>query len=242
MTIPYDGPMMTENFLARLSWRANLLAGLLAAIPCAASSQSPRNVYDSIAPLASYMQKDAADEIVLARSAAPPSVSSDADILVFSSSGYDRAATGKNGWTCLVQRSWNGQYDNPEFWNPKIRVPICFNAAASESVLPVYLERTKSVLARRNLRAVIDEGKLHTVPDPKPGSFAMMMSKQGYLGDGVGAAAPHVMIFAANVSDKELGANLDQAPVGATPGDKPSITIFYFAARRWSDGTAFVSK
>ena len=104
-------------------------------------------LYKDMAPLSEYLIKDEAQEIALARSAAPASISGDAEIMVMDANGYHRAVTGKNGWTCLVQRSWNDTYVKPDFWNPKIRVPICLNAAASRSVLPHYLERTKWVLA-----------------------------------------------------------------------------------------------
>ncbi|HEY0799294.1 MAG TPA: hypothetical protein VGD54_00510 [Steroidobacteraceae bacterium] len=29
-----------------------------------------------------------------------------------------------------VQRSWIAGTDDPDFWNPKLRAPICFNAPA----------------------------------------------------------------------------------------------------------------
>jgi hypothetical protein len=37
--------------------------------------------------------------------------------------------------------------NDPDFWNPKFRAPICFNPAAARTVLPAYLERTKWALA-----------------------------------------------------------------------------------------------
>jgi hypothetical protein len=222
--------------------RTILVVAFLIADASHSYAQVPANAYRDIAPLQSYLEKSEANEIVLARSAAPPSISSAADILAFDSRGYHRAVTGKNGWTCLVERSWNDTFDNPEFWNPKIRVPICFNAAAGRSVMPVYLERTKWVLAKHSLPAVVAEQRTHPVPDPERGSFAMMMSKHGYLADGVGPAGPHVMVFLANTPDITWGAHLPGSPVGATPGDKPSITVFFLPARTWSDGTPVIPK
>lgn len=195
-----------------------------------------------MARLEAYLGLSEADEIALARSAAPPSISADAEILVFGSAGYKRVATGKNGFTCLVERSWNDDFADPEFWNPKIRVPICFNAAASRSVLPVYLERTKWVLAKRSLPQMVTASKAKPAPDPEPGSLAYMLSPKGYVADGVGAPAPHMMIFLARMPASAWGANLPGSPIGATPGDKPSITIFYMPARKWSDGTPYPPK
>jgi hypothetical protein len=205
-----------------------------------ALAQRAGKKYSAVDPLSSYLEIDDEAEIVLARSAAPRSISDSAEILVFGLSGYHRGRSGSNGWTCVVQRSWTDAYDNAEFWNPKIRVPICFNAPASRSVLPVYLDRTKWVIAKRSLPEIITESHRHSIPDPLPGSFAMMMSKHGYLADGVGAAAPHVMFFLPRVPQQDLGANLPGSPVGATPGDKPAITIFYLPSRTWSDGVPFV--
>ncbi|MBA3678218.1 MAG: hypothetical protein H0W74_12595 [Sphingosinicella sp.] len=195
------------------------------------------NPYVSMFPLEAYLEKSELSEIALARSAAPASISGNAEVLVLDATGHHRALTGKNGWTCLVQRSWNDAYEKPDFWNPSIRVPICFNMAAARSILPVYLERTKWVLAKRSLADVLVEARAHPVPDPEPGSFAMMMSKQGYLADGIGPAYPHVMVYMSNVPEAAWGANLLASPVGATPGYKPSITVFYLPAKKWSDGT-----
>ena len=69
-----------------------------------------------------------------------------------------------------------------------------------------------------------------------------MLSPRGYLADGVGAAAPHLMVFLADMPEAAWGANLPDSPIGATAGDKPSITIFYMPARKWSDGTPYQPK
>lgn len=200
-------------------------------------AQTPAKSYPQMAALEAYLEPSAADEIALARSAAPASIADSADILVFDAHGYHKLASGRNGFTCLVERSWNDGFDNPEFWNPRIRVPICFNEAAARTVLPVYLARTAAVLGTHSLPAVMRAARMDSVPDPAPGSFAIMMSRRGYLADAVGAAGPHTMVFLANVPGSAWGANLAGSPVGSTPGDKASITIFYLPARQWSDGT-----
>jgi hypothetical protein len=40
---------------------------------------------------------------------------------------YQTAFQGKNGFVCVVQRSWATAFDDAEFWNPKLRAPVCFN-------------------------------------------------------------------------------------------------------------------
>jgi hypothetical protein len=203
----------------------------------APSAQALAALYREMAPVEAYLGTDEAEEIGLARSAAPPAISRDAEILAFGTNGYHRAVAGTNGWTCLVQRSWNNAYSDPEFWNPKIRVPICFNAPASRTVLPVYLQRTLSVLAKRSLSAVVTVANNQSVPDPERGSLAIMMSKHSYVGDAVGTLGPHLMVFLPDVPAEAWGANLDGVPINSAPGDKPSITIFFLGTRAWSDGT-----
>ncbi len=118
------------------------LALLFASVgPAYAQTPNP-----TMAPIEQYRMASQSDEIALARSAAPASVSSEAEILTLASRGYKTAARGKNGFVCIVERAWANEYDSAEFWNPKVRAPICFNAAAARSVLPGYLRRTEWAL------------------------------------------------------------------------------------------------
>jgi hypothetical protein len=77
------------------------------------------------------MSRDA--DISLARSAAPKSISDDAEILVFTESGFQTAVKGTNGFVCMVARSWSADYADPDFWDPKLHAPICYNALAARS-------------------------------------------------------------------------------------------------------------
>src|SRR3984957_10507248 len=114
----------------------------LVAILCAARpvrAADAKNPYPtSMAPLDQYlMGRDA--EIALARSAAPPSISQDATVMVLGRHGYETAVEGKNGFLCIVERSWAQSTDQTEFWNPKMRAPHCFNAQATRSFAPIDL-------------------------------------------------------------------------------------------------------
>src|SRR5271165_6751122 len=122
------------------------IAFLLCAI-ASASAQDIKGKYPEMAPLAQYLMASPADEIALARTAAPASIAAGADVLTLSSHGYETAVKGKNGFTCLVQRGWAASFENPVFWNPRNRSPICLNPAAVRSILPAYVERTQWVLA-----------------------------------------------------------------------------------------------
>jgi hypothetical protein len=81
--------------------------------------------YPAMASIGKYRMPSAAEEIALARSAAPASISGDADVLTLGDHGYETAVKGKNGFVCMVWRSWTAEFDNAEFWNPKLRAPIC---------------------------------------------------------------------------------------------------------------------
>jgi hypothetical protein len=77
--------------------------------------------YLSMAPPDQYLMERNA-EILLARSAAPAAVSSDAEVLILGRHGYETGVEGKNGFVCVVERSWTSAFDDPEFWNPNLRV------------------------------------------------------------------------------------------------------------------------
>src|SRR5262249_1544585 len=121
-----------------------------------AKAQDAKAPYPSMAPLDQYLIQDRNTEIALAQSAAPESISREAQVLVLGRHGYETAVTGKNGFVCLVQRSWTAGIDFPEFWNPKLRAPICFNPAAARTYLPRQIKRTQLVLAGSSKNQMFD--------------------------------------------------------------------------------------
>ena len=68
-----------------------------------AMAQDAKAPYPSMAPLDQYLMEDRSSEIALARSAAPQSISHDAEVLVLGRHGYETAIEGKNGFVCLVE-------------------------------------------------------------------------------------------------------------------------------------------
>ena len=118
-------------------------------------AQSPKSAYPNMAPLEQYlMDRDA--EIALARSAAPEAISRDAKILVLGRHGYETATEGRNGFVCVVERAWESPLESPEFWNPKIRGPLCLNPQASRSILPLTYKRTEMALAGQTKAQIIE--------------------------------------------------------------------------------------
>jgi hypothetical protein len=217
------------------------LALLFAAV-APASGLNAKTSYPSMAPVEQYRMANQAEEIALARTAAPASISNDADVMVLGASGYVTAMKGTNGFVCFVERSWAAFFDDPVFWNFKNRSPNCFNAAAVRSVLPALLERTQWVLAGVSKAEMQTRTKTSAAAntEPEPGSFSYMMSKQGYLNDDDGPWHPHLMFFASHTTAAAWGANLPGSPVFASEGGPNQTTIFYVPLAKWSDGTSAV--
>lgn len=212
------------------------------AAPLRMAGQDHKTSYPSMAPLEQYlMQRDA--EIALARSAAPESISQDATIQVLGPHGYETAVEGKNGFVCLVERGWMSPPDAPEFWNPKLRGPICFNPPAARSVVPTTYKRTEMVLARKTKEEIIEGNKAlfekGELPALEPGSMSYMMSKDAYLTDGGDHNLAHLMFYTPALDGKVWGADLPKSPVMLNPqfkGVQP-VDVFVVSVGRWSDGT-----
>ena len=111
-------------------------------------AQDAATPYPNMAPIDQYLMTDQGAEIALARSAAPESISRDAEVLVLGRHGFETAVKGKNGFVCIVGRSWTSAPD-ADFWNPKVRVPMCVNAAAAHSYLLRLTKETEWGLAGR---------------------------------------------------------------------------------------------
>ena len=221
------------------------LAVLLASCG-SAYAQSPQSAspYPTMAPAEKYLMPSAADEIAMARTAGPPSVSANAEVLVLTKTGYVVGAKGNNGWVCFIERSWTGGLDDPEFWNPKPRAPNCFNSPAVRSVLPQYVARWKWAVAGDTREQIAQKSKAayasHEFTDPAPGSFSFMMSKEGYLNDQVaGPWHPHVMHFVAYADVVNVwAAGLPGSPIILGPYQRAyEPNTIFIPVRRWSDGS-----
>lgn len=207
-----------------------------------ASAQPDKNPYDRMAPLDQYLIADQNAEVALARSGAPASISGEAEVMVLGRTGFTTAVEGKNGFVCVVERGWGAATTEAEFWNPKIKAPICFNAAAARSFLPIFLLKTKLVLAGKSkaeilaaTNAAFDKKEL---PALEPGAMCYMMSKQQYLNDRGKSWHPHLMFFVSGDAAKSWGADMEGSPVMAGPDPEERATIMMVLVGKWSDGTA----
>jgi hypothetical protein len=204
-------------------------------------AQDRKARYPGMTSLDQYlMERDA--EVILARSAAPQSISHDADVMVLGRHGYETAVKGKNGFVCMVERSWSAGFDDPDFWNPKVRAPICFNAPAARYNLPLTIKRTGLILSGQSkaqiskaIEAAFDTKQL---PALESSAMCYMMSKQGYLSDSNGHWHPHLMFFTPLTEPIAWGAGLPGSPVIGARHAEERMTVFLVPVSQWSDGTA----
>lgn len=223
----------------------HLIAPVVAVAIVAATGNLPaqdaKASYAAMAPLEQYLMSDASAEIALARSGAPAPIADKAEVMVLGRDGYKTAVQGSNGFLCIVERGWGASTDQAEFWNPKVRSPICFNAASARSFAQIYLMKTKLVLAGKSkaeivaaTSAALDNGEL---PKLEPGGMCYMMSKEQYLNDVGVHWHPHVMFFVSGDAAKSWGADVDESPVIAANDPEERVTIMMVWVAKWSDGS-----
>jgi len=154
-------------------------------------------------------------EIALARSAAPPAVSDDATVMILTERGFEVAETGRNGVTCVVNRS---QPDSLE--------PHCFDAEGSATVLPIELRRTELLREGKSLAEIdreIGQGLVagrYRLPRRPAMSYMMSSGQVLYDDDGtrVGKWQPHLMIFYPNLTPADLG-------LGGEPSSRAAVVV-----------------
>lgn len=227
---------MRRNHSLRNYVLAGAALALLGAAERVAAQKSP--------DLAPYLMADRGAEVALARSAAPASVSGAATVIVLTRSGFVEAAHGRNGFTCLVARSFNASIGDPGFWNPQVRAPHCLNPQASRSILPEMKKREEwimagvspSQIAARTRRAYAS----HEFPMPEAGAMAYMMSPQQDFAGTNPHWMPHLMFYYDRSTPASAwGAGGMSAPViNGSAGDPSSpVLTLLIPVRQWSDGT-----
>jgi hypothetical protein len=215
------------------------------AVAQTATTPSTTTPYAKMAPVDEYLMADRAAEIALARSAAPESISRDAEVLVLGRHGFETAVKGKNGFVCIVGRGWTSAADS-DYWNPKVRVPMCVNAAAARSYLLRFTKETEWGLAGRtpaqmneSIAAAIAKKEL---PAMEPGAMCYMMGKEGYGSDSNPHWPSHLMFFYSDTDPASWGANLPGSPVVGMSDPVEHLTQFVIPVQRWSDGTEIAKR
>ena len=200
---------------------------------------SEHRIPTKMAPIDQYLMTDQGAEIALARSAAPESISRDAEVLVLGRHGFETAVKGKNGFVCIVGRSWTSAAD-ADFWDPRVRVPMCVNAAAARSYLLRITKIAELALAGHTL-AQVNEAIAAAIakkelPSMESGAMCFMMGKQGYGGDSAPHWPSHLMFFYSDTDPAIWGANLPGSPVVGMSDPVEHLTQFVIPTQKWADG------
>jgi len=214
-----------------------LLALTIAAFRVEAQHAQPQDLsarYPTMAPIAQY-RMDRSAEIALARTAAPASISGDAEILVLGERNFEVAVQGKNGFVCAVGRAFAGPLNNPEFWSPRNRSPMCYNPPAARSLLPYAMKQAGMALAGASkaqiteaVRAAVARKELGA---PESGSMVYMMSRNAYLTDRGGHNLAHLMF------ELPRGGLFQEDPNFFVSWDPAPVIEFNVRVGTWSDGT-----
>ncbi|MGB6110270.1 MAG: hypothetical protein WBG35_04060 [Acidobacteriaceae bacterium] len=215
---------------------------VLLAVACRAVAQDAGTKYTKMAPVDQYLMADRNAEIALARSAAPESIARDAGVMVLTRHGFEAAVKGTNGFVCIVGRGWTSAAE-ADFWNPKVRVPMCVNAAAARSYLVHLTKETEWGLAGRTpaqMNAAISAALARKeLPPMEPGAMCYMMGKEGYGGDSKPHWPSHLMFFYTDVDPAIWGANQPGSPIIAVADPVEHLTQFVIPVQHWSDGTEY---
>lgn len=186
------------------------------ALALAASTPAVAETALHYPPISAYLMAPA-EEIALAKTAAPQEVSSHATIRVLTASGYKVAVTGDNGFVCEIERGFSAPSFTPKpfrdlVYDPRVRAPICFNLEAARTYMK-YQDVRARLAMKGEAPDEISKGVLQAyasgeIPKMHTVGFAYMFSGDMFLGGGVpngGHFHPHVMVFSPNETSAMLG-------------------------------------
>lgn len=157
------------------------------------------------AQTADYPQLTGQDELRLALSAGPLTVSQEADVYQMSAQGFERVITGSNGWSCIVVRAAG---------NKTQLAPHCLNPLATESVLPAFLREGE--LQARGMTATAIDAEMKRqwasgeLPMPSGPAYAYMLSEGQRIGPNGGNFRPHFMLYVPYATNESIGGDPTQ--------------------------------
>jgi hypothetical protein len=193
-------------------WRGPIVLLWLSLIPLDAGAHADQKI-DALAP------PDV--QVALAKEAAPPEVSGRATIMVLTKHGYEVAAAGSNGFTCLVLHE-----------GPDTLEPTCYDAEGSRTLLKadLFAERLRARgLSEADVRQQIDDGfTAGTFKAPQKPGIVYMLSPRNRVYDAdtgtVIAVAGHLMFYAPYATQETIGAGKG-APHVVNPGKPYTVLI-----------------
>jgi len=172
-----------------------------------------------------------AEEIALAKSAAPAALSDSASIFVLTDTGYELAHRGSSGAACYVSRGWVAALE-----------PHCFDAEGAKTIMPMEMRRVE-LLHRGATWEAADSVIAHglftgTFRLPRRPAMTYMMSAEQRLvapnGQVAGRYRPFILLYYPYLTDAEIGmvgARKPAEPGIAEPGGPQArLTVFVPAA------------
>jgi hypothetical protein len=176
-----------------------------------------------VAQLATLIFLPQEQEIELALSAGPEHLRSEATVYVFGKKGYEKIRSGKNGFTCMVNRDGNQTGDND-------LKPTCWDTEGSATIVPVML-RVGQLLAegrtadeiKHDIETEFTEGRFSS---PRKTGIAYMLRGDVQYDPKTKEISktlfpPHYMIYAPGVTNADIGMNADAYE------KQPSLPLVY---------------
>jgi hypothetical protein len=157
-------------------------------------------------------------EEALALSAAPAHLRAGATVYVYGTTGFKRARTGTNGFSCLVNR-------DAFFYGASEFKPTCWDAGGEQTYLPVMLavgELLAAGTSHKGIEAAIAAGfTAGKFKAPSAGGVAYMLAGDVEVDAKTGRVTRqvfpgHYMFYATGVTNAQLGFTADAARADAT--------------------------
>jgi len=179
-----------------------------------ANAQDANSPYPAMAPLDQYLIAESQREIALARTAAPESISRDARSWSLDATVTKPPRKAKTVSCALCGEPWAGAVDDPGFWNPKSRSPVCFNPPARDSTSDYpqknrtgYRWRTKTQMFA-DITTAFDKKEF---PALEPAAMCYMLFQTRQSKRPCRPLASPLMFFVP-LADPQAGAQARQAP------------------------------
>lgn len=171
-----------------------------------------------------------AEEIALARSAAPSAVTATARVWYFDRGRYVVADSGHSDVECYVSRSWALALE-----------PQCFDAEGARSIMRLHMRGVELAhagvaadSAARELAAGLASG-LYPLPRRPAMSWMMSAAQELYsdAGQPVGAWQPHIMIYIPYLTAQMAGTGSNHDPFSGLVVDagKPTANLMVVVPR-----------
>lgn len=161
-------------------------------------------------------------ETELALAAGPEHIRQDASVYIFTKSGYEKVRSGKNGFTCLVNR------DGFQHGEKAIR-PTCWDAEGTATIVPVML-RVGELIAQgktaAEIKADVESGfQNKRFSSPEKAGIAYMLKGDVLFDEKTQKIETvfhsHYMLYAPGVSNTDLGVTEDALRMN------PSLPFIY---------------